>query len=94
MLSSASVVIAEGQAMDMMFEEEDEVSIDEYLTMIYKKTGALFEASAVLGGLVATSDDAVLGKLAEFGKNLGIAFQIRDDILGIVGKEEELGKPV
>ncbi|ABM80400.1 polyprenyl synthetase family protein [Hyperthermus butylicus] len=93
-LSRASAVIAEGQAMDLMFEEEDEVSIDEYLIMIYKKTGALFEASAVLGGLVATGDDATLEKLAEFGKNLGIAFQIRDDILGIVGKEEELGKPV
>ncbi len=93
-LAHATAVIAEGQAMDLMFEEEEEVGIDEYLVMIYKKTGALFEASAVLGGLAATDEEYVLEELANFGRSLGIAFQIRDDILGIAGKEEELGKPV
>jgi geranylgeranyl diphosphate synthase type I len=93
-LAHATSIIAEGQAMDLMFEEEEDVSLDDYLTMIYKKTGALFEASAVLGGLTATDEAYVLEELANFGRSLGIAFQIRDDILGIVGKEEELGKPV
>jgi len=93
-LAKASSIIAEGQAMDMMFEEEEYVDIEDYLKMIYKKTGALFEASAVLGGLVATDDENILSSLASYGKSLGIAFQIRDDILGIMGKEEELGKPV
>lgn len=93
-LARASSIIAEGQAMDMMFEEEEYVDIEDYLKMIYKKTGALFEASAVLGGLVATDDENILSSLASYGKSLGIAFQIRDDILGIMGKEEELGKPV
>jgi geranylgeranyl diphosphate synthase type I len=93
-LAHATAVIAEGQAMDLMFEEKEEVGLDEYLVMIYKKTGALFEASAVLGGLTATDEEYVIEELANFGRSLGIAFQIRDDILGIVGKEEEIGKPV
>jgi geranylgeranyl diphosphate synthase type I len=93
-LAHATAVIAEGQAMDLMFEEEEDVSLDDYLVMVYKKTGALFEASAVLGGLTATDEAYVLEELANFGRSLGIAFQIRDDILGIMGKEEELGKPV
>ncbi|KSW11416.1 geranylgeranyl pyrophosphate synthase [Pyrodictium occultum] len=93
-LARASSTIAEGQAMDIMFEEEEEVDVEDYLKMIHKKTGALFEASAVLGGLVATDNEDILASLASYGKSLGIAFQIRDDILGIIGDEKELGKPV
>ncbi len=93
-LARATVVIAEGQAMDMMFEDRDDVTLDEYLEMVYRKTGALFEASAVLGGLTATGEEPVLNSLAEYGRNLGIAFQIRDDILGLIGDEKVLGKPV
>ncbi|MET1101396.1 MAG: polyprenyl synthetase family protein [Pyrodictiaceae archaeon] len=93
-LARATSIIAEGQAMDMMFEDRDDVTLEEYLDMIYRKTGALFEASAVLGGLVATTDKLYLSRLADFGRNLGIAFQIKDDILGLIGSEEKLGKPV
>ena len=93
-LARACSTIAEGQAMDILFEDREDVSIDEYLVMVYKKTGALFEASAVLGGLVVTDDEPTLNALETFGRNLGIAFQIKDDILGLVGKEEVIGKPV
>jgi len=93
-LARACSTIAEGQAMDILFEDREDVSIDEYLIMVYKKTGALFEASAVLGGLVVTDDEPTLNALETFGRNLGIAFQIKDDILGLVGKEEVIGKPV
>ncbi len=93
-LARATSVVAEGQALDTLFQDRDDVSMDEYIEMVYKKTGALFEASAVLGGLVATDDDSVLSRLAEYGRNLGIAFQVRDDILGLVGDEKVLGKPV
>lgn len=93
-LARSSSVVAEGQALDMMFEEEEDIGIEDYLKMIYKKTGALFEASAVLGGLVSTEDEGVLAGLATYGKSLGIAFQIRDDVLSITGEEGELGKPV
>ncbi len=93
-LARASRIVAEGQALDMLFEDMEKVSVDDYLDMVYRKTGALFEASAVLGGLVVTEDEEVLRSLAEYGRNLGIAFQIRDDILGLVGDEKTLGKPV
>ncbi len=93
-LSHAAAVIAEGQALDTMFQDRDDVSVEEYIEMVYKKTGALFEASAILGGLAATSDESVIARLAEYGRNLGIAFQIRDDILGLIGDEKVLGKPV
>lgn len=93
-LARACSTIAEGQAMDILFEDREDVSLDEYLVMVYKKTGALFEASAVLGGLVVTDDEPILKTLEAFGRNLGIAFQIKDDILGLVGKEEVIGKPV
>ena len=93
-LAKATSTIAEGQALDLLFEDRDDVSLEEYLDMIYRKTAALFEASVVLGGLVATTDQTILSRLADYGRNLGIAFQIRDDILGLVGDEKTLGKPV
>ncbi len=93
-LARATRIVAEGQALDMLFEDLERVSMDDYLDMVYRKTGALFEASAVLGGLVATDDEEVLRALGEYGRNLGIAFQIRDDILGLAGDEKVLGKPV
>ena len=93
-LGKAAATVAEGQALDMLFEDRETVSIEEYLDMVYRKTGALFEASAVLGGLVVTRDEDTLAALAEYGRNLGIAFQIRDDILGLIGDEKTLGKPV
>ena len=93
-LARATRIVAEGQALDMLFEDLESVSVDDYLDMVYRKTGALFEASAVLGGLVVTDDEETINALAEYGKNLGIAFQIRDDILGLVGDEKTLGKPV
>lgn len=93
-LARASAIVAEGQALDLLFEDLERVSMDDYIDMVYRKTGALFEASAVLGGLVATDDDETLSALAEYGRNLGIAFQIRDDILGLTGDEKILGKPV
>lgn len=93
-LSSSMVRVAEGQAMDIMFEDRMDVTLEEYLKMVYLKTGALFEASAALGGLAATDDERVIRSLREYGKCLGIAFQIKDDILGLAGVEEKIGKPV
>ena len=93
-LSSATSTVAEGQALDMLFAEEEDVDVDDYLKMIYKKTGALFEAAAILGVLVATDDELLISSASSYGKNLGLAFQIRDDILGIIGDEKVTGKPV
>jgi geranylgeranyl diphosphate synthase type I len=62
--------------------------------MIGKKTGALLEASLHLGAVVGSEDDALAGRLARCGRLLGLAFQIRDDILGVWGAPEVTGKPV
>ncbi len=93
-LARHSAIIAEGQATDLMFEEEEDIDVEDYLKMVYKKTGALFEAAAIMGGLVATGDETVLSSLGVYGRSLGIAFQIRDDVLSIIGEEKTLGKPV
>jgi geranylgeranyl diphosphate synthase type I len=93
-LAWASVTVAEGQALDMMFESMKEVSEEQYFEMIYKKTAALIEASVYIGGVLGKAEESELKLLSSYGKNLGLAFQIVDDILGIYGKEEETGKPV
>ncbi len=90
-LTWAAVSVAEGQAMDMMFEDRWDVSEDEYIRMVEKKTGALFGASAALGGLAASSTN-LTEVLKEFGIILGVAFQIKDDILSLVGDERVTGK--
>ncbi len=91
-LTWAGVTVAEGQAMDMMFEERWDVSEDEYLEMIAKKTGALFGACGAIGALVAEKPEYA-EKMREFGVILGKAFQIKDDILSLVGDEKVTGKP-
>ncbi|MCG2872097.1 MAG: polyprenyl synthetase family protein [Sulfolobales archaeon] len=87
------ITISEGQALDMSFEERTDVTEQEYMDMIYRKTAALFMVSSGLGAYVAEAEEEVIHAM-EYGKNLGIAFQIVDDILGLIGDEKELGKPL
>ncbi|QGA67919.1 geranylgeranyl diphosphate synthase [Sulfolobus sp. E11-6] len=87
-------IISEGQAMDMSFENRVDVTEEEYLQMIKGKTAMLFSCSAALGGIINKASDDIIKNLTEYGLNLGISFQIVDDILGIIGDEKELGKPV
>jgi len=93
-LTWSAVTVAEGQALDMDFERRWDVSVEDYLRMIYKKTAALFRTSTVIGALLAGASDEEIEKIGSFADNIGIAFQIRDDILGVFGEEKELGKPV
>jgi len=93
-LTWAAVTVAEGQALDMEFEGRVDVSEEEYFTMIYKKTASLFKASAYIGAVVAGADESNLNHISNFAKYVGMAFQIRDDELGLVGDEKLLGKPV
>lgn len=93
-LAWASTTVAEGQALDMSFEERVDVSEEEYFEMIEKKTGALFKASTTIGAIVGGGGSSEVESLGEYGRMLGIAFQIQDDILGVVGDEKVLGKPV
>ncbi len=93
-MAEAATIICEGQAMDMSFEERMDVTVDEYFEMIKRKTAFLFRLSARFGGIVAAANEEAISALTRYGEDIGIAFQMIDDILGLFGKEEETGKPV
>jgi geranylgeranyl diphosphate synthase type I len=83
-----------GQFEDVAFEHRDRVSLDECLAMADGKTAALLSASTAIGAVLAGADVAVVDALAAFGRDLGIAFQIVDDLLGIWGDPGATGKAV
>lgn len=85
--------VCEGQYLDLSFEGDLSISPDDYLAMIGRKTAILIAGSAALGALVAGADAAVVEDFATFGRSLGLAFQIEDDILGIWGDPALTGKP-
>ena len=91
-LSQACLQTAEGQILDVDFEAREDVSPAEYVTMVSNKTGTLIEAAAAIGALLSTDDESVVQAYARFGRHLGIAFQIRDDYLGVWGDEARTGK--
>ena len=92
-LQEAWLTLTEGQFLDMHFEGLPEVDLDSYLWMIRDKTAMLLATSARLGALLAGADNAAIGAYREFGDSMGMAFQIRDDVLGIWGDEALIGKP-
>ena len=87
------LALCEGQYLDMSFEDRLDVDVDRYLAMIRRKTAALLSCSTHLGALLGSGDAGLATRYARFGQNLGLAFQIEDDILGIWGEEEVTGKP-
>lgn len=91
-LDETCVVLTIGQHADMAFEDQQTVSVDEYLGMINGKTAALLSYSAELGARVAGCQAEIVDHYAAFGRDLGLAFQVRDDILGIWGDESVIGK--
>ena len=86
--------ISEGQQMDMDFENRLDVSEEEYLKMIEKKTAALFAMAAKGGAIIADGTEKQIKSMEEYGRLLGMGFQIWDDYLDVSGKERKLGKPV
>jgi geranylgeranyl diphosphate synthase type I len=91
-LDQACLALCEGQFLDLSFEERLDVGLDQYLQMISQKTAALLGASARLGAIVAQDDPKQSAHYHRFGENLGMAFQIQDDVLGAWGDEEVTGK--
>lgn len=91
--SSTILTICEGQFLDIGNEGNLAIAEADYLAMIGRKTAALIGASAELGALVGGADEATARALADFGVNLGLAFQIEDDVLGVWGDPEVTGKP-
>jgi geranylgeranyl diphosphate synthase type II len=82
----------EGQQMDLNFEHRMDVSLEDYLEMIRLKTAVLFGASLKLGALIAGASDEDKQLIYDFGINVGIGFQLRDDLLDLYGEEEVFGK--
>lgn len=92
--NNTAVGVCEGQQIDMNFETSTEVSIADYLEMIRLKTAVLLGGALKIGALIGNSSVTDADKLYDFGVNLGIAFQLQDDILDVYGDPEKFGKQV
>lgn len=93
LLNRACLRLAEGQHLDLGFEGKLDVTADAYFAMVSGKTAALVAGSLGLGALLGSEDPALASRYAEVGEELGIAFQIQDDLLGIWGEPARTGKP-
>lgn len=94
LFSKTALEVCEGQQYDVDFETRDHVTIDEYLKMIEYKTAVLVGAAMKMGAIVADASAENQNKIYQFGKNLGIAFQLQDDYLDAFGNPETFGKQV
>jgi len=93
-LSTASAVIAEGEVLQLSVAKKMETTEDDYLSVIRAKTAALFAAAAEVGPIIAGTDRSTRNALKSYGMNLGLAFQLVDDVLDYGGKAVDLGKNV
>jgi len=93
-LADATNVIAEGEVLQLMNMHDPDVAVDDYLRVIRFKTAKLFEASARLGAVLAEADPGTEEACAAYGRSLGTAFQLVDDLLDYEGATEQLGKNV
>jgi len=93
-LSHATAVIAQGEVMQLMNVKNPDITEDQYLTVIHNKTAMLFEAASHSGALLANADDTQEQALKNYGKHLGLAFQLVDDVLDYRGDAETMGKNV
>jgi geranylgeranyl diphosphate synthase type I len=89
-VTDALVELGEGEAIELVDRPETE---EEYMELAARKTGALFRAAAELGAVAADADGRTVELLGEYAERVGVAFQIRDDVLDATGAAEDLGKP-
>jgi octaprenyl-diphosphate synthase len=93
-LSEATNVIAEGEVLQLLNMHDPDVTQDSYLNVIRSKTAKLFEAAAQVGALIAGATDKQIEAAGEYGRSLGTAFQLIDDVLDYAGDAAEIGKNV
>ncbi len=92
--TQSAIEVCEGQSLDLDLETSFEVGIDDYIKMISKKTASLIKNSAKIGALIANGSDEQVQALENYGFNLGIAFQLMDDLLDVVADSVEFGKSI
>ena len=90
--SETGAILCEGQQIDVNFETTKNVSYDEYIQMITNKTGVLIASALKIGAIIANASEEDTQSIYDFGKNIGIAFQIMDDYLDVFGNQEHVGK--
>ena len=94
LFSKTALEVCEGQQYDVDFETRDDVTIGDYLRMIEFKTAVLVAAAMQMGAIIAHTSLANQEKIYQFGKNLGIAFQLQDDYLDAFGDQKTFGKQI
>ena len=90
--NQTAIEVCEGQQFDLNYETKDSVSVDEYINMICLKTGVLFGASLKIGALIGGASTSDADLLYDFGVNIGLGFQLKDDLLDTFGNEIVFGK--
>ncbi|MBI4285985.1 MAG: polyprenyl synthetase family protein [Chloroflexi bacterium] len=94
LLDEATLRLIEGQYLDISYESRFNVTVSDYLKMVEGKTAALIACAVEVGALLGTDDNGLIAGLRRLGRSLGLAFQVKDDILGIWGQKQDTGKPV
>ncbi|MHB8603708.1 MAG: polyprenyl synthetase family protein [Thermoplasmatota archaeon] len=92
--SETSLLLAQGQTLDLLFARRDDVAPDEYLEMVRLKTGVLLEFAVEAGATLGGADESHVRAMSRFASPLGVAFQLRDDLIDLTGDASVTGKPV
>ena len=92
--NTTAIEVCQGQQLDMDYEEEDNLSVDEYIRMIRLKTAVLLGLALKFGGIIGEASQEDKSKLENFGVNIGIAFQLQDDLLDVYGNTKQFGKEI
>lgn len=92
LLDESSLRMIEGQYLDLSYEDRFDITVDDYLEMIELKTAFVISCALEMGAIIGTDDESLVQCLKRFGKNSGLAFQIKDDVIGIWGDEKKTGK--